>query len=387
MILMKILDRMVIKEFIPNFIISLGILVFVLILNRVFELADLFIGKGVPILIVLDIFLNTLPFIIFLTIPMAVLVSSIITFGRMSGDFEIAAMKSCGINVFRYIIVMFVFASVLFIVTYAFSDFIVPDSNHRVKMLLSKVARTKPAVNIEPGIISETYDNEKEFYFETIEKSGAFTNGRIYEKNRYISAGSGIIADAGNNIDNIVYMNSGSIFEDRDNSKFSIIDFDSMEMRLSLAEDINREVSISRGDREMTTMMLLGNINRAVADFKDTGNYSRNRLKKTVYNNLVEIHKKFTISFGVFGFIILGSVIGLLLRKSGLGIGFGVSTVLFVLYYIMLVVGEQLSDRGMIHPVITMWLPNLVTFIVSALLIYLSLFRAPFKSLRLWGNK
>ena len=98
MILMKILDRMVIKEFIPNFIISLSILVFVLILNRVFELADLFIGKGVPILIVLDIFLNTLPFIIFLTIPMAVLVSSIITLGRMSGDFDIAAMTSCGLH-------------------------------------------------------------------------------------------------------------------------------------------------------------------------------------------------------------------------------------------------------------------------------------------------
>lgn len=374
---MKILDRMVIKEFIPNFIISLSILVFVLILNRVFELADLFIGKGVPLYIVLDIFINTLPFIIFLTIPMAVLVASIITFGRLSGDFEFAAMKSSGINIFRYVMVMFLFASVLFIIAYSFADFIVPDSNHRVRMLLSKVARMKPSVNIEEGIISETYDGEKEFYFETIEKNGTFTNGRIYEKNRYISAQSGMIADAGNNVDNIVHMRNGSIFENSDKGKFSLINYDKMEMRLSLAEDVNREVSISRGDREMTTMMLLANIEAAKMSFKDTGEYSKNRLKKTIYSNLVEIHKKFTIAFGVFGFIILGSVIGLFLRRSGLGIGFGVSTVLFVIYYIMLVVGEQLSDRGAVHPVITMWLPNVLTIIISAVLIYINIFRAP----------
>ena len=101
---MRILDRMVIHEFIPNFFLSMGILIFVLIVNRIFELMNLFIGKGVDIIHIAELFINTLPFIIFLTIPMSALVASIMTFGRMSSDFEITALNACGFSGGRMVI-------------------------------------------------------------------------------------------------------------------------------------------------------------------------------------------------------------------------------------------------------------------------------------------
>ncbi|MDY6787636.1 MAG: LptF/LptG family permease [candidate division WOR-3 bacterium] len=368
---MKIIDRMIIREFIPNFLTAQLILVFVLIINRIFELANLLIGKGVPFSAVFNLFINTLPFIIFLTIPMAVLVAAIMTFGRLSSDFELTAMQACGLDIGVFIRNILLFSVVLFITAYIFSDFIVPDSNHRVKILLSNISRMRPSVTIEEGVVKKGYENDVRFFFQEIDNDGNFHQGRIFKREQTVSASSGKIYPAERN-KNIVYLKDGRIVENQ-GERVNIIDFREMYSDIKVSEDVEQGSNIGRGDREMTTMMLARQIGRIYARDPDM---TRSQ-KRRVYRYLVEIHKKFSISFGVFGFIVLGSILGVMLRKSGMGVGFGLSAALFVLYYIMIVVGEQLSDKGIVHPSITMWFPNILTLILSGLLIYFYIYRMP----------
>ena len=368
---MKILDRMIIKEFIPNFLSSLVILVFVLILNRIFELINMIVAKHVEVLIVLKLFLYNLPFIVFLTIPMAVLVAAIITFGRLSSDFEIAAMRSAGINIVRNIFVLFSFSAILFGLAFFFADFVVPQSNHKVKTILSQIVKMRPAVSVEEKVMKWSYDNKTRFYFDEINDDNTFSGCRVFQKNTSISCNDGVIVSGENEHEVFVKMKDGIMLENEAKSGFKTTELGELTLKLKMSEEIEEMNRNDRGDREMNVAMLLSNIKAIEESYKDkNAKDQQERKKRAVYRNLTEIHKKFSISFGVFAFVLLGSIIGVSLKKSSLALGFTISTVLFVIYYMMLVLGEQLSDKGSANPALSIWFPNYLTILLCIFLIY-----------------
>lgn len=368
---MKILDRMIIREFIPNFFSSLAILVFVLILNRIFELINMIVAKHVEVLIVVKLFLYNLPFIVFLTIPMSALVASIITFGRLSSDFEVAAMRSAGINIVRRIFALFAFSSLLFVAAFFMADYVVPQANHAVRNILSQIVRMRPAVSIEEKVMKWSYDNKTRFYFEEINDDDSFVGCRIFQDNSAISCKSGRITGGKNEHEVFISMDDGRMIEMCGGGDFRTTDFREMVVKMKMSETIEENKADERGDREMSIAMLAANIKAIEESYR--GKDSRDqqeRKKKSVYRNLTEIHKKISISFGVFAFVLLGSIIGVSLRKSSLALGFTISTVLFVIYYMMLVLGEQMSDNGAANPAVTIWFPNYLTSALCGILLF-----------------
>ena len=75
---------------------------------------------------------------------------------------------------------------------------------------------------------------------------------------------------------------------------------------------------------------------------------------------LVEIHKKFSIPFACVVFVALGAPLGVLIRRRGTAVSVGISLVFFLIYWMFLIGGEELADRGYIPPALSMWAPNLV---------------------------
>ncbi len=93
---MKILKRYILKEHIAPFFIALMVVTFVLLSDRIIDLLNLIIEKKLPWQTVFEVFGLSLPYMLALSIPMAVLVATILAFGRMSVDREIVAIKSNG---------------------------------------------------------------------------------------------------------------------------------------------------------------------------------------------------------------------------------------------------------------------------------------------------
>lgn len=73
----------------------------------------------------------------------------------------------------------------------------------------------------------------------------------------------------------------------------------------------------------------------------------------------VEYHKKFSIAFACIVFVFLGAPLGMLAKKGGVRAGF-LSVVFFLFYYLCLVGGEQLADRRLLQPWLSMWIANIV---------------------------
>ena len=93
---MKILDRYLLTQAVPTFGLTLGVLAFVLVLHRLFLLADLVVARGVPLGVVFQVLVLALPALLPLLIPVSLFVSLLVTMGRMSLDHEVVAMRACG---------------------------------------------------------------------------------------------------------------------------------------------------------------------------------------------------------------------------------------------------------------------------------------------------
>ncbi|SHK59437.1 LptF/LptG family permease [Rhodothermus profundi] len=83
----------------------------------------------------------------------------------------------------------------------------------------------------------------------------------------------------------------------------------------------------------------------------------------------VEIHKKFSIAVACLIFVLIGMPLGLSVRRGGLGLAGGLALGIFLFYWITLVQGEKLADRGYLAPWLGMWLPNLVMGLIGLVLV------------------
>jgi len=175
-----ILYRYIIRELILPFLSSMSIIVFVFIMQQAVYLLDRIISKGLDPQIVLEVFFIQLAWIITLAIPMAILVATLTTFGRMAGDNEITSIKASGQNLGPLLTPVFAAAAVLCVLTIYFNDLILPEANHKTANLLSDISRKKPTAFIEPRVLITDFPGYSIYTEEVNNKTGGLSRIRIF---------------------------------------------------------------------------------------------------------------------------------------------------------------------------------------------------------------
>ena len=149
---MRLLSKYLVRETILPFIFSLLMITFVLFINFLLRAIDRFLGKGLELSIILEYLFLNMAWIIALSVPMAVLLASLMTFGRMSEDNEINAMRSSGISFLSIIYSPLLLGVLVALLLTFFNNFILPEMNFRARLLSGDIYRKRPDMNIEPGI-------------------------------------------------------------------------------------------------------------------------------------------------------------------------------------------------------------------------------------------
>jgi lipopolysaccharide export system permease protein len=158
--LLKRLHILTLRAFVPPFVITLFVSVFLFFLVQiVITYLDDMIGKGLRTIDLLKLFTYAWITIIPQCIPLAVLLASIMCFGNLAENYELAAMKSSGLSLFRIIKPVFMFIVFLAAVTFLFNNFILPIVHLKSSALLYDIRQKKPAVNIKEGIFYNGIDN------------------------------------------------------------------------------------------------------------------------------------------------------------------------------------------------------------------------------------
>ncbi|MEO0151987.1 MAG: LptF/LptG family permease [candidate division WOR-3 bacterium] len=372
--MLKKIDFYIIKLQILPFLGSILVITTVLLLDKIFELMDLLIRKGVPIDIVLKLFIYALPFILSLSVPMAMLVGSLIAFGNISQNFEIIAAKSCGISLKRLLLGPIIFAIIVFSFMVWFNDKVLPESNHRFKNLLIDIYIKRPIAQIKAGLFNEV-GNYKLYIGNKEDRSGYIEDVRIYDISDYgktfITAKYGYIKSLQDSV-LIFDLRNGQIHQFLDGfvDKYRIVSFDNYQVIVKLDISMQLREREFRGDREMSIAQLLEEYKKKKEEYEKTNDSELKKYQKKRMNQImVEIHKKISMPFAAIVFVILSAPISSMIKRGGFGPALGISFIIFTIYYIFLIGGEELAKKNLINGALAMWFPNIFFFIIALYLI------------------
>ncbi len=451
---MRLLSRYFIREMIMPFILSLLMITFLLFINFLLRAIDRFLGKGLSILTIMEYLFLNLAWIIALSVPMAVLLATLMSFGRLSEDNEINAMRASGMGFLSIIRAPLMFGITVAMLLIYFNNYILPEMNFRARLLSGDIYRKRPGMNIEPGIF---IDNLPDYSMIIGAKSGEIMSDvRIFSKGKQesqtsIHAKNGTLSTLADAFLLTLYDGEIHELEADDFTNYRRIIFETNKIIIP-ADDIilNRRDSSNRTDREMTVPMILEKIEnyqekirvvnarmagafyRTLGDSIhpesiDAGKLIIESTRKTIRSDTtisknhlakkerqlrslerqlknefgllssyhkgknkyrVEIHKKFSIPFACILFVLLGAPLGVMAKKGGFAVSTSLSFGFFLLYYVLLIAGEELADRNQVSASVGMWVPNAVLLTVA---LYLTLHtvreRAPISLLSIFNKK
>src|SRR6186713_100577 len=148
----KKLDKLVIKAFIGPFIAVFFVTLLVLVLQFFWLWIDDFVGKGLSTKVIFEFIFYQSAVLVPLALPLAVLLSSLMTFGNLGESFELVAIKSAGISLLRFMRPLMWIAVLLCGITFLFANYIIPYSQLKFATLYHDIFYKKPAFDLKEGV-------------------------------------------------------------------------------------------------------------------------------------------------------------------------------------------------------------------------------------------
>jgi len=156
--MIKKLDKLILKSFFGPFIVTFFIAFFVLMMQTLWKYIDDLVGKGLPFITIIKFVWYASATLSSLAMPIAILISSIMTFGNLGESFELVAIKSAGISLLRFMRPLVWVTVVLCIITFLFANYVIPYSQLKFVTLYRDILVKKPALNMKQGIFYTDID-------------------------------------------------------------------------------------------------------------------------------------------------------------------------------------------------------------------------------------
>jgi len=151
----KLLSRYLLREHQPPFIFALAALTGLMLLNQVAQKFGQLVGKGLTWGVIAEFFALSLPFIVAMTLPMAVLVAVLYAFVRLGADNEITALRASGVNLVALVRPVLLAALGLAVISFLFIDHVLPRTNHKLASLMVDIARKRPTFQLKEQMVNE----------------------------------------------------------------------------------------------------------------------------------------------------------------------------------------------------------------------------------------
>lgn len=214
---MKRLFYFSIKSFIGPFLVTFAISMFILVMQFFWKYIDDLMGKGLSIAVIIELLFYVSASLIPLALPLAILLSSIMTLGNLAENNELTALKSSGLSLYRIIRPLTSIVLVIALCTFLFANYVIPVANFKWHSLIYDIQNTKIATIITPG----AYSKELEGYAIKVDKgSGSEFEGVLIHDHtspteiKTIRAEKGKIYKSENGKDLFFELKNGTIIEE-----------------------------------------------------------------------------------------------------------------------------------------------------------------------------
>lgn len=346
---MKIIYKSYVRELSCTFSLSLIVLNFLLMMEKLLRLSRVLSGIGASLKDMMVLVLYVQPSLMVMTIPMSLLLSILLTYGRINADNELVVLRASGLSFFDISRPVFYSGLVAFMLSLIISFYLGPFSSERLRDYLSKVIIERAPQSIEAGVFNTSF---KDFVILVREKpeektmKGIFIyDSRDSKEPRVLIAKEGTI-EADRDLNIRMLIRDGYIHISRPQAESTEIFFDRYSISLNIAAE-----GPSRKSSELTPLELL-----KAARGKDKGER---------VNLLLEFHRRLTLPSLCLILMFLGPPLSLLSGKSGRIGGLTIGISLFTAFYIIMIYGENMARSGLVNHAIGAWLPVIILGIIS----------------------
>lgn len=289
----KKLDKLIVKAFIGPFIAVFFITLFVLVMQFFWLWIDEFIGKGLSAGVIMEFIWYQSAALIPMALPLAVLLSSLMTFGNLGETMELVAIKSAGISLLRFMRPLFIVTLFLCVAAFLVSNYVIPVANLKSKTLLQDIVYAKPAFNLKEGVF---YDELEGFAI----KIGAKDNDSnirdviIYERGNSSLQDNFIIAKRGvmrvgenkrflemNLRDGWTYQERGNLYEK--NTEFIRIGFKEYKKQIDMSS-FEFKRSADSFNRTHQRMQSLRQLEKAIDSLKRELGKFETKVENDIFN-------------------------------------------------------------------------------------------------------
>ena len=410
--------KYILKAHLGPFLFALFTLMSVFLLQFFMKFADKLIGKGLSTWVIFQLVTYNLAWMLVLVVPMAVLVSTLMAFGTMAQNNEIAVLKASGMSLYKMLIPPVIGSIIVAGLLILFNNHVYPDANHAARVLTQDITRKKPTFSLVSGVFSQEIPNKSILARRVDRKTNELFDLTIYDKSdpkniNVVTAKRGELYFSKNQANLILDLHDGEIHTSNNyNYKaYRKVIFERHKIVMDASQfsfNQSSNESVQRGDRELGAAAMLvlvdslgvirtryqGELDEKIANyFIDTPTPSKEinnvKSKKYIYLRVgdkiktargsirssnrrlrynserinkywVEIYKKYSIPVACILFIFVGAPLGTMTRKGGFGVAAGISLIFFLMYWAFLMGGEKFSDRGLISPFVGIWSANVI---------------------------
>lgn len=360
-----LLDRYLLRLFIGPFLFGLGAFSSIgLSVGVLFETVRRVVESGLPLTIAFQVLALKAPYFIGLAFPMATLLATLLTYSRLSANSELIALRACGVPARRWVVPALIFSLLTTGLTFVFNEAVVPVTNYQATLLVRQVLdKDRPRID-RRHIIYQEFDQatgkELQRLFYASRFDGRYMRGLTVLDFSQEGLQQILTAETGfwNAERQAWEFHNGTIYlVAYDASYRNIIQFKKQEITLPKAP---LELATQRRSPEE---MSFWEARRYLKILESSGNLAQIREWQ------VRIQQKIAIPFICLVMGLVGTALGSLPRRNSGGWAFSLSVVIIFIYYLLMFVGDVMSQSGLIAPVVGAWFPNVLGLAMGAYLL------------------
>ena len=357
---MKIIRSYILKELIFPFFLSLIVLTCVFLLGNLIQLTNLVINKGVGLSIVGYIFLLYIPLLLGYTLPIACLVSVILTFSRLSHDNEISALRASGIHLGKILIPLVVLGIILSLFSILLNERIIPHAHYKQHTTLKNLGVKNPTALLEPGAFIKAFENQI-LFIHRIERNKLY-DVTIYQPQangptRTIIAKEGEFTAVPGKDEIMLKLMNGTSDEPNFNNpnNFYKLNFKNYFITLDASAQENK---VNKKPKSMTFKELKEEMKRLQEISVDISPLE------------TEYHRKISWSFSSLVFILLGFPLAVMTHRREKSANVVLAILCAAIFYLLSLGCEALSVKNLAPAAFIMWIPNIIGTLGALILNY-----------------
>src|SRR5205809_270659 len=361
---MKLIDRFVSRELIVNVLFAIAVLSLVLVVGNIFRrLLPLLVNHDVPMEYLITFIAYVLPFSLIFTIPWGLLTAILLVFGRLSADNELIALRANGVSVPRVCVSLWGVALLCTVICLWLNVQVAPAAQEKLRSTIFDLATRNPMALFGSDQVIDQFPGRKIYVGK--KEGNKLENITVFELNQKALPVK------------VTHARTGMLEADLPNKRILMHLYDARYQQRDEQNPLDlRKIRDGINMSEGTLPIGLDELydkekkrpSRSALSIEQLLDQLKSENKRERSASRTEINKRFSFPFACVAFAIIGVPLGVTAHRRETTIGFLLSLVIAISYFLFVIIPDTLRNNPKVHPELLVWFPNVLFIVLGAVL-------------------